>query len=513
MKMVLKRTTSLLLVLILLFVTLSANVCAVDSKVIHGILRNGVISEYTYSDEFFSRDADVYYGDLALMSYHFVMSVMYNLDGAQTGVPSQEVPEAGIELLNNLGYESVEDYGYDTRCTIDGIGCVIGQKNIDEKDETIIALAMRGSGYTWEWGGNFKIGTGLFHEGFSKAKDQAVEYITDFISSRKASFNSNVKLWITGYSRSGAVGNLLASSLDDGTCFLGCDIDRDNVYAYVFEAPSVSRADNTKSEIYGNIFNVINPVDIVPKFVPSDWGFSRYGTDVFLPQEKYTENYDALRAKMEEELQQISGILYYEDFAFYKTKNFNTILYDIINLSSAKSLNPFEEDKSVTLSDFLDGLLSIVATEAIGSVQEYADNYQSFLVKLLSSVITSSSYFINTVDFNELARLAIDYIQKNVVYLFLRPFEFVDSFKQLIAEYLEKHLNVDNVYFPEGITKQEYYDLLGEVDDFLITMIRHPDYSYSAYKYLTDKSPAGDSMCFIPHYQVIELAWLRAVEE
>ena len=513
MKRIFYKILSLMMSFVLLLSALYLNAYASQDEVIYGVLRNGVVSDYKYSDEYFSRDSYTYFSDLALISLHFAMSVMYNPNGARRSIPHQRVPEAGIEFLHNLGYDTVIDYGYRNRCTIDGIACTIGQKNIDKNDETIIALGIRGSDYDWEWGGNFKIGTGIEHEGFSKAKDETLKCLADFIKLRKDTFNSDVKLWITGYSRSAAAGNLLAAAIDNNSVDAGYDFEAKNVYAYVFEAPGSSRADDAKGEAYGNIFNVVNPIDIVPRFVPKQWGYSRYGKDILLPSLENNEDYDILRSKMEKEYKSISNMTYYENFCFYQPKSFNDVLYSIINSSSGKALDPFKVNESIGQGAFLDGLIEMLANEVIKSPQNYEDNYQNFLVKLLSAVITNNSNLVFTFDVNELLSDLFSFCQTNIVNLFLHPMKFSDSLRRLLAEYLTENLNVKNIYYPEGITSEEYYDLLGEVDDFLFAFLRHPDYAYTTYKYLTNKSPDGDLACFIPHYQEVELAWMRALDE
>ena len=41
-------------------------------------------------------------------------------------------------------------------------------------------------------------------------------------------------------------------------------------------------------EGYENIFNIINPADLVPQVMPAEWGYGRYGVDLFLPVQEFS---------------------------------------------------------------------------------------------------------------------------------------------------------------------------------------------------------------------------------
>lgn len=45
-----------------------------------------------------------------------------------------------------------------------------------------------------------------------------------------------------------------------------------NIYVYTFEAPQCTKKNGVDDSIYGNIVNIMNPNDYVPKFVMKDWG-------------------------------------------------------------------------------------------------------------------------------------------------------------------------------------------------------------------------------------------------
>ena len=56
---------------------------------------------------------------------------------------------------------------------------------------------------------------------------------------------------------------------------------------------------NTDDALYDNIFNILNPSDMVPRLPLASWGYSRYGRDLWLPgygDEGFDERHEATRA-------------------------------------------------------------------------------------------------------------------------------------------------------------------------------------------------------------------------
>lgn len=86
---------------------------------------------------------------------------------------------------------------------------------------------------------------------------------------------------ITGISRGAACSNLLGLLVND---YLSSEDQVQNVYVYTFACSNVigKHLNVSNSE---NIFNYINPADLIPKVPLSQWGFRRAGTDIVLPQE------------------------------------------------------------------------------------------------------------------------------------------------------------------------------------------------------------------------------------
>lgn len=144
-----------------------------------------------------------------------------------------------------------------------------------ENGQTEVIIAIRGTG-NGEWKLNFELmPSGNFDlpysENFSLAADDILSTQQDYL----ASLVSPVFL-ITGHSRGAAVANILGARLTDR-------FKPENVFVYTFATPRTVRGEYPA---YSNIFNVVNPADVITYLPLPQWGFERYGIDVELPVER-----------------------------------------------------------------------------------------------------------------------------------------------------------------------------------------------------------------------------------
>lgn len=257
-----------------------------------------------YSDSYFSHSATEFDLSLATMT----MALAFTACGAEstnaapykTPAYYANQPKNVAQLMKDIGMaeeDIVCNEGFQTKPTMDSIGVIAGSKKVG--DATLIAIAVRGSSYYAEWGSNFKVGKSGNHQGFKKAADDALAFVTKYIKDKK--IKGKVKFWVTGYSRGAACANILASYLDNMKVKAsGLKYTNRDVYAYTFESPRGAISTNLpKSLKYSNIFNIVNPNDPVSYLAPGTFGFSRYGVDKFLPtQETLGPEYASLEAKM-----------------------------------------------------------------------------------------------------------------------------------------------------------------------------------------------------------------------
>ncbi|MBO5941440.1 MAG: lipase family protein [Kiritimatiellae bacterium] len=188
------------------------------------------------------------------------------------------------------------------------IGFTLAHKKsiIDDKTTDILMIALRGTFGRDEWLSNMNACNSwgsddnpdpekipFLHEGFRIAADAVEEAVKGYVARQNINLAS-AKIVIAGHSRGAAVANILGARINeqaDGmqTGFFS-SFSRANLYVYTFATPNtVLLPENlVGNTLYGNIFNIINPEDIVPMVPLADWNYRRYGRNLFL------KNYDQL---------------------------------------------------------------------------------------------------------------------------------------------------------------------------------------------------------------------------
>lgn len=324
-----------------------------------------------YTDEYFLNDSSSYNASLATLSLNVAMASSNAIDTNDYSKKSLNIQE----FYSNMGLSNISvNDGYLNKPTRDSIGLCVGSKKIGS--DTLIALAVRSGQYGAEWASNFYVGDGkdinYHHEGFYNASTEALEFIDDYLLENN--ITGNIKLWVSGYSRGGATSNLVAGRLDtmiaNNSNLFKADVslDFDDLYAYTFEAPQGASYDsvgiNPRSSNYDNIFNIINPNDIVPKVPFSELGFTRYGNDLYINTEftnpdTYTVSYNKM-------------------MSFYNSLDENIIDYSV-DSACAKTLTGKDDDtKTYSLMEINSNLIAEISNQ-VGSRQNYVNNYQDDL--------------------------------------------------------------------------------------------------------------------------------------
>ena len=260
-------------------------------------------SDIYFSQSYFEHSAYIYDSHLATAS--LCLAITTYTDYApfdEKWYASQ--PKYIKEVLETIGFDSftANDDFYQT-ARFDSLGLAVAKKKIS--DYTVIAVAPRSGGYYSEWANNMHLGDGsqsdYMHEGWYNASQKLINFVSEYIVNNQVT--GRVKLWMTGFSRGGAVVNiaagLLDSSLDKGQkVFNNVDFRKEDLYAYTFESPQGANVNSKniklpKDPLYGNIWNIINPNDVVTKVAMSEYGFTRFGTDKFITTKFFDpSNYD-----------------------------------------------------------------------------------------------------------------------------------------------------------------------------------------------------------------------------
>lgn len=298
----------------------------------YGVSGGGeVSSSVLWDDAWFSRDPFTYNHELAR-----ACSVISALAYAESGYyqSGSDTPPYMENALYDLGFDKVETESYRYRSEVvdevldvmtqqsDGVAYALAHKDLGESDgvrRELIAVSVRGS-YGSEWLSNFNLGEGEAaaaaealadershdHTGYQIAALDILAQLDEWVDEAE-SRGSEVSILLTGHSRGGAVAGLLASMLDDraatragagvGTGASGADADATDadatdadaaasaprVFAYTFASPRTTLNARSNDARYGNIFNIVNPADMVTSVPLESWGYVRYGVDKPLP--------------------------------------------------------------------------------------------------------------------------------------------------------------------------------------------------------------------------------------
>ncbi len=217
--------------------------------------------EYRYDDAYFSLPSDMYHHDFARLSLGLSLCAFRNKDN-----PDRQDDNL-LAFLEEMGFSEAETDAYRTGPTKDSICYGLARKTVG--DTTVILCAVCGGNYGAEWASNLTVGDEDRSVGFRDASMQVQAALTDYLDRHSA--EGKVKLWITGFSRAAAVANITAADCTASGRF-------DDVYAYLFATPQTVK----NPVAYPNIFNIVQKEDVVPRIPLEDWGYHRYGQDLFL---------------------------------------------------------------------------------------------------------------------------------------------------------------------------------------------------------------------------------------
>ena len=276
---------------------------------------------YYYSDNYFQNSGKEENEHLRTMSLCLALSTI-------TAVDKENQAENVENLLEDIGFYDISVEDIEEETSKDTIGTAIAHKKIKEKE--MIVVSIRGANYEVEWASNFLAGKDGDIAGFSNAADVVVARIKEY----KTKYDLNpCQYWIVGYSRGGAVANLLGKHINEA--LEDFDTSEDDLYIYTFEAPLSS----TSPKTYSNIHNVINPNDLIVYVYPKKWGLRNNGVEEIIQ----TENKKIVKNQIEmidglqmidvtdekDNLEYINQQEYLEDFVNWLTKNSKILDYSI----------------------------------------------------------------------------------------------------------------------------------------------------------------------------------------
>lgn len=354
-----------------------------------------------FSDGYFKKPSTEYNASLATATLCFALSSFMSAN--DDGGYSYKYRNAEA-FLNTFGFDNIEaNEAFKTKPTKESVGVVFGEKEIvDEQGKhTLIAVGVRGGSYGAEFAGNFIIGpenvSEGHHKGFYDAAKITIDELGDYILDK--GITGDIKVWITGYSRSAAISNVAAGLMDtsiakgDDPICDAVTLEKDDLYAYSFGTPagvfyeSGNGYPDPSSSTYNNIWSIINKNDLVPMVAMESAGFHRYGTDMPLPNVG-DEGYEEAKNKM---------LPYYEamdsrsEIPDYPADEF--VAYRVVINGTGPDGIVIEIDTSrpnVTqrgvLIEFMDSIF-----EVVGEREGYVANVQEDLVNILDGLYSNVS--------------------------------------------------------------------------------------------------------------------------
>lgn len=274
-------------------------------------------TELTFNDSWFLADSHSYNHDLATACS--VLSAVSNSESQFYGNVNGAIPYAE-QTLSALGFSDIRTESYALRSnpldqmaaffvdSHDVAAYALASKTIAGKDggpdETLVFVGIRGS-YGIEWLSNFNLfGSSTEdsdHLGFKLAEREVVGALEGYLQDIDAD-PARTKVLVTGHSRGGSIANLLAADINNRAGAADALVPSQNVYAYTFASPCTTQASDQGSRLHKNIFNIINPADVVPQLLLSTWGFGRYGSKVELPDAVNTDSaslYGSMQVKFQ----------------------------------------------------------------------------------------------------------------------------------------------------------------------------------------------------------------------
>ena len=337
---------------------------------------------FFYEDTYFTRSAYEYQDSLATMTLCLALSA-FGSPRAKDDYTQKSMNLA--QLLQDCGFPEEHFATNDAfleKPTTDSIAVGVSYKTVwqDGQPRTLVAAAIRGGAYESEWASNFTMGREGQHLGFAQARDQILNYLRTYLA--QEGITGDIKLWITGYSRAAATANLVAGALDGGAS-LGDDVRLagEDLFAYCYECPQgAALTDDVDAPVYGNIFNIVNPGDLVTKIGPSrptSFGFQRFGVNHYLPTAlKEGERYSALHSAMLDQYHALpsTGEYIVDDFQM-KRISLAKLIWDPSG-ALKDGIVVDNHNEKWDMNAFLDEFIYRFFSQSIRSRDNYVDNYE-----------------------------------------------------------------------------------------------------------------------------------------
>lgn len=329
---------SIFLVILLIPIVILLN----NNKI--GNLKEGTF-QYASSLDNVSRKEKYYYTDDYFIKLsgteknNHLRTMAMNITLATTpSVDKNKSTENINNLLNNIGFKNVKSYDYEIKKP-DSVGTNIAHKPINNFETLIVSI--QGDKYNIEWESNFVAGSKGNIKGFEDGSRKVISRIKEYIKENR--INKEIKILVTGYSRGGAIANLVGVYLNEHKEEFNIKSEK-NIYIYTFEAPNSS----SNNKIYKNIHNVVNKNDLITYVYPSSWNIHNNGV-----------------------IEEIGNDKSY---------------IDIYSLNIFNKNNMLIKDKKIKINEFLDDFITWLSDDDILNREFYTKTVEKYIPKLIDII-------------------------------------------------------------------------------------------------------------------------------
>ena len=410
-----------------------------------------------FNPQWFDHTAKEYNHDLAKLSLGLATSAFRpkHADGSATD-------ENLSMYLYTAGFYDLRSDDYNKDPSKYTISTVMGPRTIEGKDGPfdIIGVGVCGQGYVDEWESNFMIGDIGVHVGFDNSARLVYDRIFGYIASME--FEHPLKIWISGFSRAAAVSNIVAARLSDSSVF-----GEDNVFAYTFATPrTATTVDESK---YHNIFNIIGKADPVPKVPFEEWGYKRYGVDLYTPILETDSDFEAKRVKANVIYKMITGIDYWYNREANETINNILSLFLQICPTSAEYAYSLE-DKLIHIWENKDPIHVLAALLEIAkdpvlineNTREEANALMNYLTLLIRDYNDQDSVFRS---WNDSATAGANILQAHTPEFYVSWVFSADSGEELFTDFYR--YNVVHIDSGVKVTLYQGNKLIESIDPII----------------------------------------------
>ena len=352
-------------------------------------------TDYLYREDCFMRSSFLGCDHLPILSLQLATA---SISWTEADAPSADCSQDSKNLKNFLEDMGFEDFAVNKYYTIqkkeNSMGVGVAHRTIKShgKTYTLLAIEPRSAGYMQEWAGNFIVGDGDLHDGFMSGRDECLRFVKQYLDTYD--IKGDLKIWTSGYSRGAGVSNLIAAFFADGGIeYFGGDysITPEDVYCYTYGTPLTVKSSYPKSEelsvegarggeyandtpgdqysytgtetsvpdaeVFGGIRNFNLTYDSVAKVPLSIWGYTRFGTDIYMDTDLGIST-EAMLA----ELKGISPGSYDELLNGYSASDFKFYTLDPLNMGIVPDTSAPDMNLDEFMDDRLLGASSIAKT-------------------------------------------------------------------------------------------------------------------------------------------------------